>query len=176
MQIAAATIRNRPGANKPGGWVVQRMGQAPPAPSGRKRQGAQSANALLNWASQGQRRGRCKVRRRALRVSRPAREKNRRRRVLVVTISHRDRCAPSSVPGCEPSLDGQPGGVGGEPEGRWFSPTPYFRSRMAFSTGVAAMVGLQIQGVPVPVGDRRDSCRRRRGPVGTRARASPAGR
>ena len=33
----------RPGANKPGGWVVQRMGQAPPAPSGRKRQGAQSS-------------------------------------------------------------------------------------------------------------------------------------
>ena len=47
MQIAAGNdqepIRNRPGANKPGGWVVQRMGQAPPAPSGRKRQGAQSS-------------------------------------------------------------------------------------------------------------------------------------
>ena len=40
------------------------------------------------------------------------------------------------------------------PEGRWFSPTPYFRSRMAFSIlGVAAMVGLQRQGFPVPVGD-----------------------
>ena len=31
-------------------------------------------------------------------------------------------------------LDGQPGAVGGKwPEGRWLSPTPYFRSRMAFS-------------------------------------------
>ena len=43
------------------------------------------ARARLNWASQGQRWGRCKVRRRAERVSRPTIEKNRRRRVLVVT-------------------------------------------------------------------------------------------
>ena len=43
------------------------------------------AGARLNWAFQGQRWGRCKVRRRAERVSRPARKKKRRRRVLVVT-------------------------------------------------------------------------------------------
>ena len=43
------------------------------------------ARAPLNWFSQGQRWGRCKVRRRAERVSRPARKKKRRRRVLVVT-------------------------------------------------------------------------------------------
>ena len=31
-------------------------------------------------------------------------------------------------------LDRQPGAVGGEtPDGMWFSPTPYLRSRMAFS-------------------------------------------
>ena len=47
------------------------------------------ARAGLNWGSQGQRRGRCRVRRRAERVRRPARAKNRRRRVLVVTI-----CSP----------------------------------------------------------------------------------
>ena len=47
------------------------------------------ARARLNCSSQGQRRGRCRVRRRAERVSRPARAKNRRRRVLVVTI-----CSP----------------------------------------------------------------------------------
>ena len=47
------------------------------------------ARAPLNWASQGQRWGRCKVRRRAERVSLPAMEKKRRRRVLVVTI-----CSP----------------------------------------------------------------------------------
>ena len=43
------------------------------------------ARAPLYWVSQGQRWGRCSMRRRALRVSRPAREKSRRRRVLVVT-------------------------------------------------------------------------------------------
>ena len=49
------------------------------------------AMARVNWVSQGQPCGRCKVRRRAERVSRPAREKKRRRRVLVVTT-------PSSRP------------------------------------------------------------------------------
>ena len=44
------------------------------------------ARARLNWVSQGQRRGRCKVRRRAERVIRPTRAKTRRLRVLVVTI------------------------------------------------------------------------------------------
>ena len=40
------------------------------------------------------------------------------------------------------------------PEGRWFSPTPYFRSRMTFlHLGVAAMVGFQFQCAPLPVGD-----------------------
>ena len=38
------------------------------------------ARAQLNWVSQGQRCGRCRVRRRAEWVIRPAREKNRRRR------------------------------------------------------------------------------------------------
>ena len=47
------------------------------------------AMARLNWVSQGQCWGRCRVRRRAKRVIRPTREKNRRRRVLVVTI-----CSP----------------------------------------------------------------------------------
>ena len=56
------------------------------AGSGRARN---RARARSNWASQGHRCGRCRVRRRSERVSRPAREKNRRRRVLVVTI-----CSP----------------------------------------------------------------------------------
>ena len=43
------------------------------------------ARARLNWVSHGQRLGRCRVNRRAERVSRPAIEKKRRRRVLVVT-------------------------------------------------------------------------------------------
>ena len=44
------------------------------------------AKARLNCSSQGQRRGRCRVSRRAERVIRPAKAKTRRRRVLVVTI------------------------------------------------------------------------------------------
>ena len=44
------------------------------------------AKARVNWDSQGQRRGRCRVRRRAERVIRPTRAKTRRLRVLVVTV------------------------------------------------------------------------------------------
>ena len=44
------------------------------------------ARARLNWVSQGQRHGRCRVNRRAERVIRPAKVKNRRLRVLVVAI------------------------------------------------------------------------------------------
>ncbi len=44
------------------------------------------AKARLNWVSQGQRRGRCKVRRRAERVIRPIRAKTRRLRALVITV------------------------------------------------------------------------------------------
>ena len=69
-----------------GGSVADRRRQAG---SGRARN---RARALLNWFSQGQRWGRCKVRRRAERVSRPAREKKRRRRVLVVTS-----CSPRPI-------------------------------------------------------------------------------
>ena len=47
------------------------------------------SRAKLKWFLQGQPWGRCRVRRRALRVMRPAREKKRRRRVLVVTT-----CSP----------------------------------------------------------------------------------
>ena len=55
---------------------------------GRRQEGSGRARswtkALLNWFCHGQPWGRCKVRRRALRVRRPAREKQRHRRVLVV--------------------------------------------------------------------------------------------
>ena len=119
------------------------------APSGWKWQGAQSCQGALNWFSQGQRRGRCKVRRRAERVSRPAREKNRRRRVLVVTT-----CSPRPMRAVQrtPCTASQAPLAAKRPEGRWFSPTPYLRSRMAH-LGVAAMVGFQFQGLPLPVGD-----------------------
>ena len=73
------------------------------------------ARAELNWFCQGQPWGRCRVRRRALRVMRPAREKKRRRRVLVVTTGSPRPMARG--PTCQVvghDLHGQPGGVGGE--------------------------------------------------------------
>ena len=93
------------------------------------------ARARLNWVSQGQRWGRCRVKRRAERVSRPARAKNRRLRVLVVTI-----CSPRPMRAVQRSrlwaitcTASQAPLAAKRPEGRWFSPTPYFRSRIAFS-------------------------------------------
>ena len=73
------------------------------------------ARAQLNFSAQGQRSGRCRVRRRADRVRRPAREKTRHRRVLVVTIRS-PRPAPGRPVGqvMRHHLDRQPGGVGGE--------------------------------------------------------------
>ena len=93
------------------------------------------AMARVNWVSQGQPCGRCKVRRRAERVSRPAREKKRRRRVLVVTTPssrpmravQRARLWASTWTASHAPLAGK------RPEGRWLRPTPCLRSRMAFS-------------------------------------------
>ena len=93
------------------------------------------ARARLNWVSQGQRCGRCRVRRRAERVSRPAREKNRRRRVLVVAI-----CSPRPIRAVQRArlwaitcTASQAPLAAKRPDGMWFRPTPYLRSRMAFS-------------------------------------------
>ena len=68
------------------GWMAGQLQTGRQAGSGIARS---RARARVNRVSQGQRCGRCRVRRRAERVIRPAREKNRRRRVLVVTI-----CSP----------------------------------------------------------------------------------
>ena len=101
------------------------------------------ARALLNWFCQGQPWGRCRVRRRAFRVMRPAREKKRRRRVLVVAtgsprpmrVVQRARLWAMTCTANQAPLAGK------RPDGRWLSPTPYLRacpaldagSRMAFS-------------------------------------------
>ena len=52
-------------------------------------------------------------------------------------------------------LDGQPGGVGGEAaRGEMIQPHAILEvSDGVLDLGVAAMVGLQFQGLPVPVGD-----------------------
>ena len=91
--VRAACDRRRSGTDlarvfeavgKSSGWV--RRQPCRQAGNGRARN---RARAPLNWVSQGQRWGRCKVRRRTERVNRPAIEKKRRRRVLVVTT-----CSP----------------------------------------------------------------------------------
>ena len=123
------------------------------AGSGRSRN---RARARLNWFSQGQRWGRCKVSWRAERVSRPAREKKRRRRVLVVTscsprpmrVVQRARLWAITCTASQAPLAAK------RPEGRWFNPDAVLEvADGVLDLGVAAMVGLQFQGVPVSVGD-----------------------
>ena len=77
------------------------------------------AKARLNWVSQCQRWGRC-------RVMRPASAKNRRRRVLVVTV-----CSPRPMRAVQRArlwaitcTASQAPLAAKRPEGRWFSPTP----------------------------------------------------
>ena len=79
-------IRSR-GLSRPG-WreIAGTLGQLQAGRQAGNGMACSRAKARLNWISQGQRRGRCKVRRRAERVIRPTRAKTRRLRVLVVTI------------------------------------------------------------------------------------------
>ena len=114
------------------------------------------ARARLNWVSQGQRWGRCKVRRRAERVSRPAIEKKRRRRVLVVTTcSPRPSRAVQRARLCAITWTASQAALAAKrPEGRWLSATPYFRSRMAFSISAWRRWSASSSRVcPVPIGD-----------------------
>ena len=114
------------------------------------------ARARLNWVSQGQCWGRCRVRRRAERVSRPARAKNRRLRVLVVTI-----CSPRPMRAVQRArlwaiacTAWTPGAVGGE-AARGEVVQPHAVLEVAYRVldlGVAAVVSLQFQGLSVPVG------------------------
>ena len=95
------------------------------AGSGRARN---RARARLNWFSQGQRWGRCKVRRRAERVSRPAREKKRRRRVLVVTsCSPRPMHVVQRASNCVGCQEGWAISAGHEPRHGELSLTMAFR-------------------------------------------------
>ena len=76
-------------------------------------------------------------------------------------------------------LDGQPGAVGGEAaRGEMVQPDAVLEVAYGIlDLGVAAMVSLQFEQLPVPVGDEAMiAVFWRRGPVGNRASASPAGR
>ena len=149
-------IRSR-GLSRPG-WreIAGTLGQLQAGRQAGNGMACSRAKARLNWVSQGQRRGRCKVRRRAERVIRPTREKNRRRRVLVVTTcsTQTDPRRPAGQV-MRHHLDGQPGAVGGEaPRRHVVQPDAVLEVAYGvLDLGVAAMIGLQFQQLPVPVGD-----------------------
>ena len=119
------------------------------------------------------------MRRRAERVIRPTRAKTRRLRVLVVTI-----CSTQADAGCPAGqvmrhhLDRQPGAVGGEaPRRHVVQPDAVLEVAYGvLDLGVAAMIGLQFQRLPIAVGDEGViAVSGEEGELGTGASASPAG-
>ena len=121
------------------------------------------ARARLNWVSQGQRCGRCRVRRRAERVEPSGQGEEPSPKGLQVASSP-DRSA-RPAPGCGPHLYRQPSAVGCGSDRRRRA-----RSRMAFSISACGGGRPPVPGSgSVPVGDEAViSVRWRRGPVGNR--------
>ena len=123
------------------------------AGSGRARS---RARARVNWVSHGQCCGRCSVRRRAERVSRPARAKTRRLSVLVVTT-----CSPRPIRAVQRArlwaitcTASQAPLAAKRPDGGWLRPNAVLQVPDGIlDLGVAAVVGLQFEHLPVPAGD-----------------------
>ena len=122
----------------------------------------------------GQRWGRCRVNRRAERVSRPARAKTRRLRVLVVY----DHAHPGRSAAVQRQVVGHR--LYRSARRRWRRSGPRGDLQpdaveVAYRVlGRAAMIGLQFSGSSVPVGVRSRIAGWRLEPVGNRASASPA--
>ena len=180
MRGMAMRIRCR-GLSRPG-WreIAGTLGQLQAGRQAGNGMACSRAKARLNWVSQGQRRGRCKVRRRAERVIRPTRAKTRRLRVLVMhdPLAHDQSALVQRARLCAITCTASQAPLAAKrPEGRWFSPTPYLRSRMAFSTSaVAAMIGLQFQRLPIAVGDEGEiAVSGEEGELGTGRRLHPPG-
>ena len=142
------------------------------------------ARARLNWVSQGQRWGRCKGKMQgeaARRGGEPSGDREEPPPQGLGDYDLRTQTEPRGPAGhvMRHHLDGQPGSVGGEAaRGEMIQPHAVLEvSDGILDLGVAAMVGFQCQGLPVPVGDEsRDSCKWRRGPTGNRDWVSPGGR
>ena len=114
------------------------------------------AKARLNWVSQGQRRGRCKVRRRAERVIRPTRAKTRRLRVLVITVrSPRPIRAVQRARLCAITWTASQAPLAAKrPRRHVVQPDAVLEVAYGvLDLGVAAMIGLQFQRLPIAVGD-----------------------
>ena len=140
-----------PGAGRPGDWVVRRMVKG----RGCRQEGSgrvrSLAKALLNWFCQGQPWGRCRVRRRA-ELGEPSGHREEApseglggHQLLVQTDAS---CPAGQV--VRHRLDGPPGSVGGEaPRGEMAQSHAVLEvSDGVLDLGVAAMVGLEIQGFP----------------------------
>ena len=98
---------------------------------------------------------------------------------MVTTCSPRPIRAVQRARLCAHHLDRQPGGVGGEAaRGEKIQPDAVLEVvYRVLDLGVAAMISLQFQGLPVPAGDEAViAVGGEEGPVGNRAWASPAGR
>ena len=132
------------------------------------------AKARVNWDSQGQRRGRCRVRRRAERVIRPTRAKTRRRGSWWHGPFARPIRAVQRARLCDLDRQCQAPLAAKRPDGMWFSPTPYLRSRMAFSTSARAMIG-SSGGSPHRGRDGRIAAGGEEGELGTGRRLHPHG-
>ena len=174
------TIADRAGATLWVGWVVWWTCQAPSVPSGRQWQGSQSSQRASElgfprpalWQMQSEAAGR---------AGEPS--------------GQGEEAPPEGLGGHHPlvqtdargpagqvmgqHLDGQPCAVGGEAaRGEMVEADAVLEvSDSILNLGVAAMVGLQFQGFPVPVGDEAViAVAGEEGQLGTRAWASPAGR
>ena len=113
------------------------------------------ARAERNWVSQGQRLGRCSMRRRALRVM-----SGQGKEAPPEGLGGRHRLSQSDAPGPAGQIVGhdlyrQPGSIGREaPRGEMIEPHAVLEiADGILDLGVAAVVGLQFEGVPIPVGD-----------------------
>ena len=119
------------------------------------------------------------MRRRAERVIRPTRAKTRRLRVLVITVrSPRPIRAVQRARLCAITWTASQGAVGGEARRRHVV-QPDAVLEVAYGVldlGVAAMIGLQFQRLPIAVGDEGvTAVSGEEGELGTGASASPAG-
>ena len=135
VRLQPETRRDRPGADPAGDWVVRWTGRR----GGRGQEGsgkaAQAGQGEVELASPGPVLGQMQDEAACLAGSSPAREKQCLRRALVVAscFPRPTRVVQRAKLWAITCMASQAALAGKRPEGRRLSPTPHFRSRMAFS-------------------------------------------